>query len=376
MNVLFYCNEYPPYPHGGIGTFTKEVAERLVKLGVNVYVYGAYNGESKTEIINGVTFIVDKKPNNNIGKIFLRMKIYFRLKEIIKKYSINILEVQDAGGLLAFYPKLKTNIVIRLHGSKTTVSKLCNGKENFKYHIFKFLEKSHLQKTNNIIAVSKFTAKYTKQVFNLSFKDNVHYNGITNLDIEPMINNQEKDLISYSFVGSLYERKGIFDLVNAWIDFSKKRSNVQLIVFGKDINSNLEKIKKQLFDNNVHNVKFKGHCTKDEMFAEMKFVDFVFIPSHVENFSLVPLEAMLNKKVVYYTNQTSASELIKDGENGFLINGKDDIYNKLECSYYLTKDAYNKIALNGYKTVIENFITEVTLSKDIEFYKRIIEHGN
>ncbi|HIF9263979.1 TPA: glycosyltransferase family 4 protein [Photobacterium damselae] len=376
MNVLFYCNEYPPYPHGGIGTFTKEVAERLAKLGVNVYVYGAYNGESKTEIINGVTFIVDKKPSNNIEKIFLRIKIYFRLKGIIKKYSINILEVQDAGGLLAFYPKLKTNIVIRLHGSKTTVSKLCGEKPNLSYYIFKFLEKSHLQKTKNIIAVSEFTAKYTKKVFKLNFKDNIHYNGIKNLDIEPIINNKEQDIITYSFIGSLYERKGIFDLISAWIKFTKKRSNVQLIVFGKNINSNLEKIKKQLADNNIYNVEFKGHCTKNEMFTAMRLIDFVFIPSHVENFSLVPLEAMINKKVVYYTNQTSAAELIKDGENGFLINGKDDIYNKLECSYHLTKDEYNKIAMKGYKTVVENFVTEVTLSKDIDFYKRIITNGD
>ncbi|HIF9186754.1 TPA: glycosyltransferase family 4 protein [Photobacterium damselae] len=376
MNVLFYCNEYPPYPHGGIGTFTKEVAERLAMLGVNVYVYGAYNGEPKTEIINGVTFIVDKKPSNNIEKIFLRIKIYFRLKEIIKKYSINILEVQDAGGLLAFYPKLKTNIVIRLHGSKTTVSKLCGDKPNLSYYMFKCLEKSHLQKTKNIIAVSEFTAKYTKQVFKLNFKDNIHYNGIKNLDIEPVINNKKQDVITYSFIGSLYERKGIFDLINAWIKFTKKRSNIQLIVFGKNINSNLEKIKKQLADNNVDNVEFKGHCTKNEMFTVMRIIDFVFIPSHVENFSLVPLEAMINKKVVYYTNQTSAAELIKDGENGFLINGKDDIYNKLECSYYLTKDEYNKIAMKGYKTVVENFVTEVTLRKDIDFYKRIITNGD
>ena len=42
MKILFYCNEYPPYPTGGIGSVTKIVAEELVKRGHEIFVVGYY----------------------------------------------------------------------------------------------------------------------------------------------------------------------------------------------------------------------------------------------------------------------------------------------------------------------------------------------
>lgn len=380
MNILFYCNEYPPFPHGGIGTFTQDIAEELAKKNVNIYVYGLYDCNTPTaEKVNGVTVIRDKKSHSFLGKCLSRISTYFRLKDIIKKNNIDILEVQDAGGLLAFYPKLKTNVVIRLHGTKTTVGALSGEKASLISYMFRILEKSHLQQTENIISVSQFTADFTRSTFGLNFTDHIHYNGVVPLQYEPEITRKYNDIVNYCYIGSLYERKGIFDLIKYWIEFSKQDDNankVVLFVFGKSVNGSLDKLNETLREHDINNVCFLGHKTKAEIYEFLKKVHFVFIPSHVENFSLVPIESMLNKKVVYYTNQCSASELIADSDNGYLINGSDDLLNMLQHSYQLSHDTYSSIANNAYKTVLEKFTTDVTLNVDLAYYKKIIKNGN
>ena len=60
MHICLICNEYPPSNHGGIGSFTKDLAEGLVANGFYVSVIGVYSKyvldikEPMTEIINGV----------------------------------------------------------------------------------------------------------------------------------------------------------------------------------------------------------------------------------------------------------------------------------------------------------------------------------
>ena len=40
MRILYICDEYPPCVQGGIGTFTKDLAEALVKEGHQITIAG------------------------------------------------------------------------------------------------------------------------------------------------------------------------------------------------------------------------------------------------------------------------------------------------------------------------------------------------
>jgi len=43
MKILFVCNEYPPSPHGGVGTFTKTLAHELAQSGHTISIVGMYD---------------------------------------------------------------------------------------------------------------------------------------------------------------------------------------------------------------------------------------------------------------------------------------------------------------------------------------------
>ena len=60
MHICFLTNEYPKigFPHGGLGSFVKTIAEALVANGVQVTVVGLnYVFSDETENINGVKVI-------------------------------------------------------------------------------------------------------------------------------------------------------------------------------------------------------------------------------------------------------------------------------------------------------------------------------
>jgi len=43
VRIVFVCNEYPPGPHGGIGTLTRTLARGLAAAGHRVRAAGVYN---------------------------------------------------------------------------------------------------------------------------------------------------------------------------------------------------------------------------------------------------------------------------------------------------------------------------------------------
>ena len=43
MKILINCYEYPPHIHGGVGTFSRDLAEGLTIRGHKVHVIGIYN---------------------------------------------------------------------------------------------------------------------------------------------------------------------------------------------------------------------------------------------------------------------------------------------------------------------------------------------
>ncbi|HAW2772903.1 TPA: glycosyltransferase family 4 protein [Escherichia coli] len=377
MNILFICNEFPPYPSGGIGIFTSELATELVKSGNTVFVVGLYPIEKRIkEEFFGIKIIRLPRKKGIIGTIKSRFLLYRELKNIIEKNKIDILETPDFNGLLAFFPKLNCKIVTRLHGSVYYFRKLTNNK-GVKGYLWYLIEKSSIKKSDKIISVSKFTSNYTKEIFNIKSDIFTLYNGVK-VDVSYVPKKHYNKNKSFIFAGSLIRKKGIIELINAWIDFSILVPNATLDIYGKNIESLAEFIKEQAKKNNCHSINIYPPISKNELQKKYISADFCIFPTKAEAFSLAPMEAMAMSKVVLYTNQTSAEELICNNINGILITKctHDSILDSLKLANTLTIDEYNKIALNAFNTINEKFNVRKKNIENIEFYQRLIYNDN
>ncbi|MEQ4654608.1 glycosyltransferase family 4 protein [Providencia rettgeri] len=373
MNILFICNEYPPYPSGGIGIFTQELSIELRKSGHNVYIIGLYPVKNNTtEIVNDVKIIRIPKKKGISGIIYNRVHLYNELNKLIKKENIEILETPDFNGLLAFFPSLNCKIITRLHGSVyyfRSLSKI----RGLKGALWYLVEKSSINKSNKIISVSDFTAEFTKKIFNLNSRIRTIHNGVcVNNSYTPKENfNKVKEFV---FAGSLIKKKGIIELVKAWIIFSSNNSNVQLSIYGKDIEKLSIKLHSLLDKANCSTVKIHPPISKSELQKIYLTVDYCIFPTKAEAFSLAPMEAMAMSRVVLYTNQTSSNELILDGVNGIIIDSccVDDIVNALHRANELKISEYNYISKNAYNTVNTKFNVKDKNSENIKFYHEVL----
>ena len=98
MHICFLTNEYPKsgFPHGGLGSFVKTMAEALVGKGIQVTVVGLnYVLCDETENVNGVNVIrIQKSKVKGLAWYFNSKNIAKTIAAIHKKNPIDIVEGQ------------------------------------------------------------------------------------------------------------------------------------------------------------------------------------------------------------------------------------------------------------------------------------------
>ena len=117
MRIGLLCDEYPPLPHGGIGTFTRTFARGLVAAGHDVAVLGLADADDERGD-DGVRVI-------GVGRTRLRGVAWWRdrtrLREAVEKERFDVVETPDYGGLLPEGAGA-TPVVMRVFGSAALCS--------------------------------------------------------------------------------------------------------------------------------------------------------------------------------------------------------------------------------------------------------------
>lgn len=122
---------------------------------------------------------------------------------------------------------------------------------------------------------------------------------------------EEKVIIS---VGAIIPRKAHDILIKAVKDLPK---NVGTYIIGGPANDMLQSLLDQYQLTNVHFVEF---VPKEQLWRYYQMADFLAVPTRYDTWGLFVNEAMANGLPVITTNRSAAGlELIRDGENGFLI---------------------------------------------------------
>ena len=120
------------------------------------------------------------------------------------------------------------------------------------------------------------------------------------------------------FVGRLARIKGIRELIISFSQLVDVSCNLYIV------GSN-ESLKQYEFESlkNLPGVHYCDGLAHEEVISLMKSIDIVVVPSLMETFSLVTIEAMACGKPVIATNVGAIPEIIKNGYNGILIPSKD-----------------------------------------------------
>ena len=116
--------------------------------------------------------------------------------------------------------------------------------------------------------------------------------------------------------------------------FIERKNNMQLISLFKDREEFLlligsgkekEKYEKYIKDNNINNIILMDFLKKKELFEVLQSCDYFITLSAEDIFGHTTLEAMANGLPVISSNRVvSSRDIIRDGENGYLVDIQDN----------------------------------------------------
>lgn len=207
------------------------------------------------------------------------------------------------------------------------------------------------------------------------------YNGI-DTSLVPSISPQEirkilrisEDEIVIGTVGSLIKRKRIEDLIEAINIIIKNQNNFKLkvvIVGDGPERTNLEKLvekKKGLKDRII----FTGF--QSEVLSYINTFDIFVLTSEREGFSRVILEAMYLGKAVVASNIVGPSDLVLNGETGFLVEPRN-AYAFAEKILTLIKnsDLRKRMGSKGKERVFKHFTVEQYVKGVEQIFEEVLE---
>jgi len=378
MHICFLTNEFPKvgFPHGGIGSFVKTIATALVKNNVRVSVIGInYTApQDENEIIEGVkVYRLKRSAVKGLSWYFNSKAINKKIKEINHNDPITIVESSELG--LAFIKKIK-NIayIIRLHGGHHFFAE----SENRGINRWKgFQEKRSFRKSDGFIAVSIFVKEHTEKYLNFNNKPVAYIsNPIDTNFFKPIVGNEIENRIV--FAGTVCEKKGIRQLIQAFPLVKKELPNATLEIYGRDWffpdgSSYMQMLKeKELpqLEEIVKDIHFHGSVSYADIPLVYAGAAVCVFPSHMETQGLVAPEAMAMGKAVVFTKLGPGSETIEEYKTGLLCDpyNPEDIANKIIWFLFHKNEAL-LIGQKARESVISKYNLENIVSSNINFYR-------
>ena len=396
MKILII--NHSPLIGSGSGIYTMNIAKALKEQGQEVRVITAANSLEFPDMGNiGIHPIFFKYNDNIEGQIEFnvpcfdqyptsdivfynlnkeQLKIYeeeFRkvLEEEINNFKPDIIHTQHIWIWSSIVTEYNIPTIITSHGSDMMGYDIDN---SFYKYCIKAINGCNkivtISNKNNQIVLDRFPEAKNKSItLKNGYDPKVFY--LKNFDREKILKsykiNKEYNKIVL-FAGRLTENKGIDILLKA----AKRYENGEFLTIIAGGGGLLKELKKQVKELELKDVVFVGDQTQRKLNKLYNIADVLAVPSRVEGFGLVAIEALACGTPVVATNQGGMTDFIND-KVGALVNVDDDIMLEKEITNILyNKKTFNRLELANYAK--ENYSQQVVINNLIKVYKDVIEN--
>lgn len=242
--------------------------------------------------------------------------------------------------------------------------------------IFKPLLKFAIKKSNAVTAISNYTAKEITEIAPTDIAI-IPFGAAVAVSDQKLPIPKDSTIMNILFVGRLVERKGVKYLIEA-LEIVNKKIVADLTIVGEGgEKTNLESLakEKKLEDK----VNFTGKVTQSQLEDFYRKCDIFVLPAvtdskgDTEGLGVVLLEAMSYHKPVVASALGGILDIVKNGENGFLVPEKDPV--KLAdaiLQIIQQPELRNRFGEAGYNYANRNFSWEKIVSDIKKLYKEVL----
>jgi glycosyltransferase involved in cell wall biosynthesis len=345
MNLCFLCDEYPPLPHGGIGSRNSVLARVLRARGHTVTVVGTWPaahcpGRDSDEVdADGIRVVRLRAPAAwwrwRPSLFVARWNLCRWLRAEHRRRAFDLIDAPDWDGLTYFAPPSSAPVTVNFAGSHVLYDQL-QGRPGIA--VIHHLERTAFTHASHFYAPSRWAADASLRVFGYADRACEVIPYAVDVDLfQPSPGAVEPGLIV--FANSVVPRKGVAELlasVNIW---AAKHPHARLLVIGKDLGTveNGRTYAERCLD--IVEPQFRERVTiagrLDRVTGVLPWLhkaNVCVYPSYVETFGIAPVEAMAVGKAVINTRLGPGAEILEDGVSGLLCNPQspEDIAAKID----------------------------------------------
>lgn len=254
-----------------------------------------------------------------------------------------------------------------------------------KLHVNDLIKCFYYKNASHLIAISNETKEYAKRVFDYQESNITIINhGVSARFAETLNIDQKKeqriklhlppDKIILTIVGSIEPRKGHDILLRSVALLPKStKEKIHIVFLGSDKTNNktnLSWLEKAINDTDCNDLVTRFEYQDSKLFYQIS--DIFVLPSWLEGFPLVTIEAMLSGNLCIRSDAEGAKEQIINGKTGYIF-PKGDVKRLADIlEQVIENDNLRlKISQNGRDYALQHFVSDVMANETIKVYKMI-----
>jgi glycosyltransferase involved in cell wall biosynthesis len=354
MKTVLMVTPYFPPNGGGLENYAIEIAKHLAKTGKWRVIFLTSGKTDNVYNYQGIT-IYSLSYRLKISNTPISFRWFTKVRRVLSVVKPDIINVHlpvpglaDIVGLLSG----KTPLIVTYHAGSMAKNKLLTDVPIWLYeHLFLNLL---LQKAQRIVCGSDFIR------FNLlkryMDKSQTITPGVDTKIFKPgNVISPYPNILFVAGLGRAEQHKGLATLLKAARILSKAKLSFRLTIVGKgDMSRFYRKIVKRYGLANI--ATFTGRLTGSALVKVYQNASLFVLPTENDSLPTVVIEAMACGLPVITTDVGSTSTLVKNGQNGFLIQPKNSTILANKIKYLLShQDLATKMLQTGRKIIVSNY---------------------
>ena len=190
--------------------------------------------------------------------------------------------------------------------------------------------------------------------------------------------NLPKDIPIVGMIGRYQKLKGHHVFIKMASEINKTHPNVCFMVIGSEVFGKASETAygnqiKELIHDRALEKKVILTGFRDDIANILGALDVLVVPSEVETFGMVVLEAMASGPPVISCSKGGPTEIIHDGKNGFLIDGQDPVKMAKKVCYLIdNKEIGEKIKISAKQVITQKYLIKDQVSKIEAVYSDLL----
>lgn len=381
VNALFH-----PFA-GGVEKHMYGLSRELADLGVDVTVVtGRINDLAESEDLDGVRIrrvpcLAVRAPLLYPPPLILSPGFPLRLKKIDDRENFDLFHLHNRFfidfNLALLYARLKRKpFIMTAHNPRPKHVASTLGMLGTAYDWL--IGRWPFMLADRVIAVSEW-AKHDIAKYGVDEEKIVTiHNGVNVDEFKPCGGEHVRDKYGVGdgglllFVGRMVPQKGISYLLEAMPLVLEKHPGTKLVLVGRG--SLCGDLKKKVSGMGLDgSVAFSGYVEEDELREAYGACDVFALPSIVEPFGIVIVEAMASGKPVVCTDSGGVKEIVADGVNGFIVPSRDPgaLAGRI-CQLLSDEDLRDRMGRAGRSIAEAKFDWKTVAAKTKRLYEEVL----